>query len=122
MYLSIKYIHVILVAISVTLFQYRYWRFRYFDQQPGRTLKILPHIIDTLLLISGVYLAWLAGFSPLNSDWLLYKLIALLIYILAGTLAMKKVGIVRWSAYAVSVLAVLYILIAANIKHPWPFQ
>jgi uncharacterized membrane protein SirB2 len=56
--------------------------------RPG-WMRWLPHANDALLLIFGVWLAVLAGLNPLMHAWLLAKLIALIIYIWLGMLALK---------------------------------
>jgi uncharacterized membrane protein SirB2 len=52
-------------------------------------LKITPHVVDTLLLLSGFGLVlqgqWLSG----NYNWLITKLLILLAYIILGRLAMR---------------------------------
>ncbi len=121
MYPIVKQSHVILVLISVALFQLRYWRYKVPKQTPPKLIKISPHVIDTLLLISGVALAVMAGFSPLNSGWLLAKLLALVIYILAGTWAMKASGQRQWNAYLLATVAVIYMLLVATHKLAWPW-
>lgn len=80
----------------------------------------MPHLIDTLLFASGISLAVMAGFSPQNSAWLLFKLIALLAYIMFGMLAMKKSGTTQWLGYIVATTAVIYMIFAATQKIPWP--
>ena len=82
----------------------------------------MPHVVDTLLLSTGIYLAWAAGFSPVSSNWLLFKLMALLVYIVMGYLAMKKSGLLQWSTYLLATSAVLFILMAATTKQPWPWS
>jgi len=122
MYLIVKHVHVFLVIVSIVLFQFRYWRHRYFNIQAKRLIKVIPHVIDTLLLTTGIGLAWTAGFSPGNSDWLLFKLLALLIYIVMGYLAMKKTAMMQWSAYLIASISVLYMLLVATSKQPCPFS
>ena len=78
-------------------------------------------MIDTLLLTSGISLAYMAGFTPTNSDWILVKLLALSIYIMMGWVAMKKTSSLQWSAYILATSAVLYMLLVATKKQPWPF-
>lgn len=120
MYYIVKHIHITLVIISLTLFQFRFWRYHVLHHQPMLLLQRLPHVIDSLLLVSGIGLAVMAGFSPLNSPWLLFKLAALVIYIVAGMLAMKQSGHVKWLFYLMASIAVLYIIFAATQKIPWP--
>lgn len=116
MYPIIKYIHIVLVITSVALFQVRFWR----EKHSTKFFRVLPHVIDTFLLLSGVTLAWLVGFSPMNSPWLLFKLIALVAYILLGAIAMRSSGSMKWLSYSLATLSVVYILLVANLKQPWP--
>ena len=58
----------------------------------------MPHVIDTLLLLSGITLvlqgAWLDG----EYSWIMTKLIILLVYIILGVIVMRGKGIKRWLA------------------------
>ena len=121
MYHIVKQIHVILVIISVALFQVRYWRIKYLQQQPSRIIRTAPHIIDTLLLSAGIYLAWLAGYSPFNSTWFLVKIIAVISYILLGLIAMRSNGVKQWLSYFLATATVLFIMLVAHLKTAWPF-
>ena len=120
MYPIVKQIHVWLVLISITLFQFRYWFFKVRQQTPPRLIRVLPHVIDTLLLSTGIWLAWLLALSPWEVDWLGFKLLALLCYIIMGTLAMKKTTALQWMSYLLATLAVLYMLWVATHKLAWP--
>ena len=81
----------------------------------------MPPLIDTLLLISGGTLAYLAHFNPLTVSWLGLKLLCLLLYVALGYWAMKASGQVALLAYVLTTLAAIEILILATLKHPWPF-
>ncbi len=120
MYIIVKQMHVILVIISVALFQVRYWRIKFLQQETNKLSKVMPHVVDTLLLIAGVSLAWLGGFSPFNSHWLLVKIIAVVAYILLGFIAMRNVGLKQWLAYLLATIIVLYIMSVAHLKTVWP--
>jgi len=120
MYPIVKHFHVILVITSITLFQYRYWMYHVNKRNAPKAMKILPHCMDTLLLISGITMAIWIGLSPLQVDWLLFKLVALLFYIILGMLAMKKSGITQWFCYVAASLAVVYMIMAANQKSALP--
>jgi len=76
--------------------------------------KTLPHIIDTLLLGSAVGMLVIWQTSPFSMSWLTAKVIALLLYIGLGMVALRfgrtrQVRIVAWlsalfvAAYIVSV-------------------
>ncbi|MEZ5470165.1 MAG: SirB2 family protein [Marinicella sp.] len=121
MYPILKQIHIILVICSLTFFQFRFWFYRVKQNELSKSFKVAPHVIDTLLFTSGIGLALMTGFSPGNSPWLLYKLMALLFYIVFGVLAMKKSGIMQWLGYLMATTAVAYIIFTATQKSAWPF-
>lgn len=90
-YLWVKYLHVTCVVLSVSLFVVRAalellaqpWR-------QWRLLKVAPHLIDTVLLTSALWLAWRIGQYPFVNGWLTAKVLALLAYILLGMRALGK--------------------------------
>ena len=90
-YLWVKYLHVTCVVLSVSLFVGRGtlellaqpWR-------QWRLLKVAPHLIDTVLLTSALWLAWRIGQYPFVNGWLTAKVLALLAYILLGMRALGK--------------------------------
>ena len=55
-----------------------------------RWLRVVPHVVDSVLLGSAVMLAVQSGQYPLAQDWLSAKLVALLAYIGCGTMALKR--------------------------------
>jgi len=52
--------------------------------------RTIPDTVDSLLLLSGASLAYILGFAPWHNDWLLVKLIAVLVYISLGFLAFRE--------------------------------
>ena len=61
-------------------------------QYRHRLFKIVPPIIDTLLLASGVTLMVLLQQYPTNQSWLAVKLTALVVYIVLGVIALNRVN------------------------------
>ena len=55
-----------------------------------RWLRVVPHVVDSVLLGSAVMLAVQSGQYPLAQDWLSAKVVALLAYIGCGTMALKR--------------------------------
>jgi uncharacterized membrane protein SirB2 len=55
-----------------------------------RVARILPHIVDTILLVSGVTLAWQLRLSLTASPWLAAKLVGLVVYIGLGMIALRR--------------------------------
>ena len=86
--------------------------------QHHRFIKIVPHIIDTVLLISGFIMVYSLAILPQEQPWLMAKLIALLLYIGFGLLMLrwgnsqKK----RWIGLFAGLIMYLYIIGAAHSK------
>lgn len=84
----------------------------------GKIFKIAPHVIDTVLLVSGITLVINGGWIASGEyGWIISKFIALLIYIGLGVLVMRSTGLKRWSAFAGALLCYGYILSVAVTKH-----
>lgn len=88
-YLTIKLVHVTCVAISGGLFGYRFIQILKLGKISQIWLKMLPHAIDTLLLISAIYLCIASTQYPWSVAWLASKLWGLLLYIGFGLLALR---------------------------------
>jgi len=86
----------------------------------GRAARTLPHLVDTVLLVSAIALAWMLRLSPLAAPWLLAKIIGLVLYIALGMLALKpgRPEPVRAAAFAASLITFAYIVSVAVSKNP----
>jgi uncharacterized membrane protein SirB2 len=60
------------------------------DWVRDRVARTLPHIIDTILLLSGVALALQLRLSPTAAPWLAAKLVGLAVYIGLGMVALRR--------------------------------
>jgi uncharacterized membrane protein SirB2 len=60
------------------------------DWVRDRAARTLPHIVDTILLLSGVTLAWQLRLSPTAAPWLAAKLVGLVVYIGLGMIALRR--------------------------------
>ncbi|EAB3949040.1 SirB family protein [Salmonella enterica] len=118
-------LHLICVALSVSLFVARYW-WRYCGHAlaAARWTRIEPPVIDTLLLLSGIGLivkTHILPFTELGS-WLTEKLFGVIIYIVLGFIALDyrqaRSQQARFIAFPLA-LVVLYIIIKlATTKIP----
>ena len=80
--------------------------------------KRLPHLIDTCLLFSGLFMVIYWNISPVTEHWLLAKLVALLFYIGFG-LVMIRLGNTefrRWVGLLGGVLIYCYVVGVAHSK------
>lgn len=90
-YLAIKYLHVGCVVLSGMGFALRgTWMLLDSPWLERRLVRTLPHLVDTLLLASAVNLAVLSRQYPLVDAWLSAKLGGLLLYIVCGSMALKR--------------------------------
>ncbi|WP_286240338.1 SirB2 family protein [Neptuniibacter halophilus] len=125
MYLAIKHIHLTSIALSLCLFLLRgYWSLFLPQLLKMRWVKILPHIIDTVLLISAITLAILLQQYPFVDHWLTAKVIGLLLYIGLGTVAIKR-GKSRGTkalAFLGALLCFAYIASVAVSHNPLPWS
>lgn len=87
----IKLIHISTAFISISFFLLRgVWVFNSSEMMSKRWVKIVPHINDTILLITAIILAVNLQQYPFTHDWLTAKFIALLLYIIFGMFALKR--------------------------------
>jgi uncharacterized membrane protein SirB2 len=114
-------IHVATVMLSLFGFVLRgVLRFSGSDLINRKWLKIAPHIVDTVLIVSAITLLLQASLNPLNTPWLLAKIIALIIYIGLGLIAFRFASsrsVALWS-WGVAIMVFCYILAVAVTKSP----
>ncbi len=123
-YIAIKHLHLTCVGLSGSLFLLRgVWKMRGSAMLDKRWVKVLPHVIDTLLLASALTLAVLSGQYPFQQNWLTAKLFALILYIVLGTLALKrgKTPAIRTTAFVAAILVFAYIISVALSRQVIPF-
>lgn len=123
-YPLIKNLHLVTFWITVTLFLLRfYWLRRGSSLLTRRWVRILPHVNDTLLLLSGVALVMITHFYPFTpqGSWLTEKLLAVIIYIALGFVALSRrprTDRTRWIAFLVALIALVTIITLAMTKMP----
>lgn len=112
MYEVFKHIHLTTIVLSVVSLLLRY--LLNVMQSPmlqKKWLKILPHIVDSVLLASAVSLCVLLEQYPFVDGWVTEKLLALVMYVFMASLALKLgktpfirgmglVGALSWITYA----------------------
>ena len=116
MYYLIKFAHQLFAFASVTLFAVRgVWMLRDSPQLSRRWVRILPHVVDTLLLASAIALTLILHQYPLTHGWLSAKVLALLLYIGLGLIALRygRSKRVRATAWIGALLVFVYIVSVA---------
>lgn len=123
-FLTLKAIHVSCAVISFALFFLRgIWSFNGSPIMRQGWVKIVPHVMDTLLLVSALALAFTIQQYPFVDAWLTAKFFGLVLYILLGTIALKygKTKAVRVSAWLAALAVFTYIVLVAKQHNPLPF-
>jgi uncharacterized membrane protein SirB2 len=119
---TLKLIHVSCAFASISGFGLRgYWMVGDNPLLQHRLSKVLPHVIDTLLLGSAISLLMVLHLSPLVHLWLGAKIIALLLYIGLGMAALRfgRTKKIKISAWLLALLMAGYIVSVAYSKSPW---
>lgn len=123
-YATLKTLHLTTVGITLALFLLRgAWMVTGSPRLSARWVRIAPHLNDTVLLASGIALAWTLGLSPLEHGWLAAKIVALLVYIALGTIALKrgKTRGQRIAAWLAALTVFGYMAAVAHAHHALPF-
>ena len=108
-YFAVKHIHMLTAMITGALFLLRaYWMVIDSPLMKQRWAKIVPHVNDTVLLISAITLVVWSGQYPFEQNWLTEKVLLLMAYILAGTVALKR-GKTRQVRVAALILALIFL-------------
>lgn len=120
MYAALKLVHAGAVVLSGVGFVIRYAVSVTRPLPTGALVRIAPHVVDTVLLGSALALAWVGGFNPLRVPWLEAKLAGLAIYIVLGTIALRRgrTRRTRAAAFAAALIAYAYIVTVALTKSP----
>ncbi|BAK11074.1 protein SirB2 SirB3 [Pantoea ananatis AJ13355] len=123
-YPLIKNLHLLTVAVTILLFLLRfYWQRTGSAMLQRRWIRILPHVNDTLVLLSGASLVMITHFYPFSpqGSWLTEKLLGVIIYIALGSVALSRrprSDRTRWIAFIVALIALVTIIKLALSKMP----
>ena len=118
-------VHLISIVLSVGFLALRFWlRYQEHSLAFARWTRVLPPVIDTVLLFSGVALMAKAHILPFSgqAQWLTEKLFGVIIYIVLGFIALDYRRMHSQQARIIAfplALVVLYIIIKlATTKVP----
>ena len=123
-YLALKYLHVATVILSIAGFIVRgIWMMFSSPLLQQRWVKIAPHINDTILLVSAIALVMMTAQYPGPLAWVNAKIIALVVYIALGFIALKpsRPMNVRIIAWCLAIIIFVYIVWVALTKNAVPF-
>ncbi|MET0355485.1 MAG: SirB2 family protein [Cellvibrio sp.] len=123
MYEILKHSHLTALGLSFLLFFVRgYLMMRESPVSKHRALVITPHIVNFLLIGTGIALAIFLHMTPGNQPWLAVKLVALVVYIALGILTFKHPKLfVRKILWLIALVVFAFIVSVAQSKNPLGF-
>lgn len=119
MYLTLKYAHISFATLSIAGFVLRgFWMFRQSTNLGRAVVRIAPHVVDTAFLLTGIWLVVLLQLNMKEQSWLIAKLVALILYIVFGAIALRRGRMmqIRTVAFVAALTTYLYIVGVALTK------
>jgi len=122
-YAQIKWVHIASIIASGLLFLFRgslvlAGRERIAMLAP---LRFLSYSIDTVLLSAALMLLTILPHAMYANGWLTLKLVLVVVYVVLGSLALKRgrTAGVRAGSFVAALTVYLTIVGIARIHHPW---
>ena len=117
----LKSVHVLCAGLSVSGYIVRgVWMLQESPRLQAGWVKVTPHVIDTLLLVSAIALAIQVEQYPFVHGWLTAKVLALIAYIGLGSIGLKR-GRTRTARLTAGIAALAtfgYIVAVAVTRSP----
>ena len=121
LYLPLRYTHIACAILTVTLFVLR-GGLMIADSpwQRNVVLRYLPHAVDTVLLTTALMLTTVIRQFPFSTGWLTMKVLLLVVYIVLGSIALKRgrTRRIRVAAFVAALLTVAFLLTVARAHDP----
>lgn len=119
-----KTLHQLFALLTISGFVLRgYWMYRASSLLQHRLTRVLPHVVDTLFLATGIALVVQLNLAVLQNQWLLAKFTGLFVYIVLGAIALRhgRNRQIRLTAFSGALLAFAYVVNTAISKSMWPW-
>lgn len=124
MYYGIKHLHMLLAVVSILGFVLRgIWMMSGSGLLQNRLVRILPHVVDTLLLLTALTLAVVLAPNAFVPGWVMAKVTGLVLYIGLGLVALRlgPTKGIRIAAFLGAIVVFVWIMSVAFSKNPAGF-
>ena len=115
MYMMFKHLHILAVSLSAIVLTIQFIT-HYFDlkAKDAKWLKILPHVLYTLIIVTALGLLGTLKLNPMEHPWVLHKILGFVCYVVLGAFAYKfaRNNMMRLLGY---LGAIAWLLITVNI-------
>jgi uncharacterized membrane protein SirB2 len=119
-----KTVHMITLLITICGFVLRgFWMMRDSALLQAKPVKILPHVNDTILLISAVWTGLLINQYPFVDAWLTAKIFGAIAYIILGAIALTygRTKPLRIGSFIGALACFGYVVAVATTRNPAVF-
>ena len=120
-YLALRSVHIACAMLTITLFVLR-GGLMLADSpwQHNVVLRYLPHAVDTVLLTTALMLTSVIHQYPFAAGWLTTKVVLLVVYIVLGSIALKRgrTKQIRVAAFVAALVTIGYLVSVARAHHP----
>ena len=120
-YLLLRHVHIGCAILTIALYVLRGslmlvespW-------QQNVVLRYLPHVVDTVLLTTALMLTTVIHQYPFSTGWVTMKVVLLVVYIVLGSIALKRgrTKRIRTVALAAALLTIGFLVTVARTHHP----
>lgn len=120
-YLTLKYLHIICVAGSFSLFFIRgIWLLRSYPHAQEPWIKALPHVVDSLLVASAIGMLIMAPKGIWDGNWMLVKVVLVIVYAMMSVLVLRlaKSKTQRVLLWITALLVFLFATTVSVLHHP----
>jgi uncharacterized membrane protein SirB2 len=120
-YLTLRHAHIGFAILSVSLFALRGGlMLAESPQVHSAWLRYPSYAIDTLLLTAALMLASVVNQYPFGNGWLTMKVALLVVYVVLGSIALKRgrTRRIRIAALVAALLTVGFLVTVARAHHP----
>ena len=120
-YLALRNVHIACAILTITLFVLRGGlMLANSPWQQNMVLRYLPHAVDTVLLTTALMLTSVIHQYPFAAGWLTTKVVLLVVYIVLGSIALKRgrTKQIRVAAFVAALATIGYLVSVARAHHP----
>jgi uncharacterized membrane protein SirB2 len=120
-YPFIRSLHVGCAMLTISLFVFRGMLMLTGSAlQRTAVLRYAPHVVDTVLLTSALMLTTIVRQYPFAQPWLTAKVLLLLVYIVLGSIALRRgrTRRTRLLAFFAALAVVLFLVSVARARDP----
>ena len=120
-YLALRSVHIACAMLTITLFVLRGGlMLANSPWQQNVVLRYLPHAVDTVLLTTALMLTSVIHQYPFAAGWLTTKVVLLVVYIVLGSIALKRgrTKQIRVAAFVAALVTIGYLVSVARAHHP----